>query len=314
MIIFIFRKLDREKSFDEARTAVQSQIEKIFQKANNKRANAAGGLSDNHPPLARRYKMHGISHIAPGDDSDSGRNPLPTHLGIKYAISNHPLASKWKNGNDTPPHSVYNHSPPVISRHDSIESLNHGNRHFQQQSYHHQNGGESDNSMNRLSHHSSMFSLTNSSDSILLPSTPPHRKSGSAPPGHPILAPRDTLRRNKPYKSLADLSTVQLHQIGVVESNMAATVSQPIRLSPLDRSSSQLSLLYGTAAGNALQYGQPPLNTQTSNLQRQESLLDQARRISLGQTPSPPVRVARHHSQNLHMTSRAQVCYIFHFV
>ena len=27
-----FKKLNREKSFDEARTAVQSQIEKIFQK------------------------------------------------------------------------------------------------------------------------------------------------------------------------------------------------------------------------------------------------------------------------------------------
>ena len=298
--------MDREKSFDEARTAVQSQIEKIFQKANNKRTNAAS--NDNHPPLARRYKMHGISHIAPGDDSDSGRNPPPTHLGIKYAISNHPLASKWNNGNDTPPHSVYNHSPPVISRHDSIESLNHGNRHFQHQSHHH-NGGESDNSMNRLSHHSSMFSLANSSDSIPLPSTPPQRKSGSAPPGHPIPAPRETLRRNKPYKSLADLSTVQLQQNGGNGNNMAAAVSQPIRLSPLDRSSSQLSLLYGTGSGNALQH--QPLNTQTSNLQRQESLLDQARRISLGQTPSPPVRVARHHSQNLHMTSRAQVKFLF---
>ena len=28
-----FRKLNREKSFDEARTAVQSQIERMFQKA-----------------------------------------------------------------------------------------------------------------------------------------------------------------------------------------------------------------------------------------------------------------------------------------
>ena len=28
-----FKKLNREKSFDEARTAVQSQIERIFQKA-----------------------------------------------------------------------------------------------------------------------------------------------------------------------------------------------------------------------------------------------------------------------------------------
>ena len=30
-----FRKLHREKSFDEARTAVQSQIEKIFQKVSD---------------------------------------------------------------------------------------------------------------------------------------------------------------------------------------------------------------------------------------------------------------------------------------
>ena len=30
-----FKKLNREKSFDEARTAVQSQIEKIFQKGIN---------------------------------------------------------------------------------------------------------------------------------------------------------------------------------------------------------------------------------------------------------------------------------------
>ena len=30
-----FKKLNREKSFDEARTAVQSQIEKIFQKVKN---------------------------------------------------------------------------------------------------------------------------------------------------------------------------------------------------------------------------------------------------------------------------------------
>ena len=138
--------------------------------------------------------------------------------------------------------------------------------------------------MNRLSHHSSMFSLANS-ESIPPPSPP--RKSGSAPPSHPVPAPRDTLRRNKPYKSLADLSNVQQTSNGGV----GAGQNQPIRLSPLDRSSSQLSLLYGSGNSNA----------GTSNqVQRQESLLDQARRISLGHTPSPPVRVARHHSQNLH--------------
>ena len=31
--MYAFKKLHREKSFDEARTAVQSQIERIFQKA-----------------------------------------------------------------------------------------------------------------------------------------------------------------------------------------------------------------------------------------------------------------------------------------
>ena len=38
-----FRKLEREKSFDEARTAVQSQIEKIFMKTAAATANNAKG-------------------------------------------------------------------------------------------------------------------------------------------------------------------------------------------------------------------------------------------------------------------------------
>jgi hypothetical protein len=41
--LLTFRKLNREKSFDEARTAVQSQIEKIFLKA------ASGPDSDPTP-------------------------------------------------------------------------------------------------------------------------------------------------------------------------------------------------------------------------------------------------------------------------
>jgi hypothetical protein len=279
MLKYTFRKLDREKSFDEARTAVQSQIEKIFKKANGQ-INGGGSHEGGDGPLQRRYKMHGISHISPDDDSLGRAAPPPTHHGLKYAISNHPLA-RW-NANDTPPHSVYNHSPPVISRHDSIESLRH----------------RQDDSMHRLSHHSSMFSLANS-DSIPPPSPP--RKAGSAPPGHPVPVPRETLRRKKPYNSLADLSSTQQQQ------NLHGAVSQPIRLSPLDRSSSQLSLLYGTSSINSAgnnRNGHATAHNQTG-VQRQESLLEQARRISLGQTPSPPARVARHHSQNLHISSRS---------
>ena len=39
-----FRKLEREKSFDEARTAVQSQIEKIFMKTGGSSSNNAKGM------------------------------------------------------------------------------------------------------------------------------------------------------------------------------------------------------------------------------------------------------------------------------
>ena len=133
----MFRKLDREKSFDEARTAVQNQIEKIFQKANSKLQANAGNLDHGDGgggPLQRRYKMHGVSHVNLDDSLSSRSIPPPTH-GIKYSISNHPLAlaARWQMG-ETPPESVYNHSPPVISRHDSIESLN--MRHNQDDSLH----------------------------------------------------------------------------------------------------------------------------------------------------------------------------------
>ena len=53
-----FRKLNREKSFDEARTAVQSQIEKIFQKVSEETENYVIASHVNgifiRPMLARR--------------------------------------------------------------------------------------------------------------------------------------------------------------------------------------------------------------------------------------------------------------------
>ena len=49
-----FRKLEREKSFDEARTAVQSQIEKIFMKTSAENASKSVKNVNNLPRLARR--------------------------------------------------------------------------------------------------------------------------------------------------------------------------------------------------------------------------------------------------------------------
>ena len=244
------RKLNREKSFDEARTAVQSQIEKIFQKA-AAGSGSGSGEGDLAPAAGpRRYKMHGISHIVPGDET---HGPRPTH-GIKQAIANHPLA-RWMQG-DTPHHTqarrpAQNFSP-ILSRHDSIESLEQGRLEY---------------FSSRLSHHSSMVSL--SSPAPFRRPLSPARKAGSAPPAHHLVPP-SPLRQHKPVSSsLMDLSSrSQQHQA--------------IRLSPLERHSSQLSLIYGPRPG-------------------EETMLEQARRISLGShvpTPSPPSRaVSRHHSQ-----------------
>ena len=186
--------------------------------------------------------MHGISHLLAPDDLSAA--PPPTH-GIKHAIASHPLAAqaRWRNG-DHPGHGQrrLNYSP-ILSRHDSIESLDQARSDYS----------------TRLSHHSSMFSLA--SPVLSRPPPSPPRKAGS--PGQ-IPAP-SPMRHTKPSvtSSLLDLSS-----------------NPPIRLSPLDRSSSQLSLLYGA--------------------RQEETLLEQARRISLGShvpTPSPPTKVARHHSQ-----------------
>ena len=222
--------MEREKSFDEARTAVQSQIEKIFQKT-------AGGEADTSP--LRRYKMHGISHIAP-DDSNSA--PPPTHgQGIHHAISTHPLA-RWRE-EPSPPSSHHTNLSPLLSRHDSIESLDQSRF----------------DTLSRLSHHSSMFSLASPAPYRTPSSHSQLTIFGSQDPSKPQLP----LRQSKPSSA----------------TSMMDLEAKPFHLSPLDRSSSQLSLIYGA---------------------RQEgSMLDQARRISSGAsaTPSPPSRLARHHSQ-----------------
>jgi hypothetical protein len=81
-----FKKLHREKSFDEARTAVQSQIERMFQKA---------AADEPAVPGMGRYKMHGISHLGPEDVTAA---PPPMHHGVRAAIGAHPLAARWREG------------------------------------------------------------------------------------------------------------------------------------------------------------------------------------------------------------------------
>ena len=61
-----FRKLEREKSFDEARTAVQSQIEKIFMKTTNGNAGKPGMI-----PVPPALNTHRVSRR----DLEARNNP-----------------------------------------------------------------------------------------------------------------------------------------------------------------------------------------------------------------------------------------------
>ena len=71
--------------------------------------------------MRRRYKMHGISHLAPDDVEPA---PPPTHGLRPTSVRTHPLA-RWQQG-DTPVSTnswPQQHAAAPLSRHDSIESL-----------------------------------------------------------------------------------------------------------------------------------------------------------------------------------------------
>ena len=85
------RGLERGKSFDEARTAVQKQIERMFSDA----------TSTGQPPHVLKkdikHTMHGVSHAIPGDD-DEIQPPPPVHYGVNDAIRNgvNNKTNKWQ--------------------------------------------------------------------------------------------------------------------------------------------------------------------------------------------------------------------------
>ena len=91
-----FKKLNREKSFDEARTAVQSQIEKIFQKAKSMQhqqggpsasaaASASSASASGQTPTGRfSTPHHGVSHLRP--DEVPVVTPLPVHHGVTLQV------------------------------------------------------------------------------------------------------------------------------------------------------------------------------------------------------------------------------------
>jgi hypothetical protein len=81
-----FSNMQRGKSFLEARSAVQRQIEKMFIEANEDGASSAsGGGGKLSPGGIIKHTMHGVSHIAP-EDEDKYCTPPPVHYGVQEAL------------------------------------------------------------------------------------------------------------------------------------------------------------------------------------------------------------------------------------
>ena len=99
-----FRKLEREKSFDEARTAVQSQIEKIFMKT------GAGGSNSNNakgmPMLPSHTTTNRVSrrdlearHSTINNNNSRRRMPsLEKKVGIIHTFQIAPKSSQNRGG------------------------------------------------------------------------------------------------------------------------------------------------------------------------------------------------------------------------
>ncbi len=83
-----FSNMQRGKSFLEARSAVQRQIEKMFIEANEDGASSGisgGGGGKLSPGGIIKHTMHGVSHIAP-EDEDKYCTPPPVHYGVQEAL------------------------------------------------------------------------------------------------------------------------------------------------------------------------------------------------------------------------------------
>ena len=74
-----FRNIQRGKSFLEARSAVQRQIEKMFTEANEHEDVKQG------TPGNIKHTMHGVSHVRP-DEEDQYCTPPPVHYGVQMAL------------------------------------------------------------------------------------------------------------------------------------------------------------------------------------------------------------------------------------
>ena len=84
------RDLQRGKSFLEARSAVQRQIERMFSDANNANSGADNKTKSSSDLSMIKHTMHGVSHALPGED-DEIKPPPPVHYGVDQA-----LKARWQ--------------------------------------------------------------------------------------------------------------------------------------------------------------------------------------------------------------------------
>ncbi len=95
-----FSNMQRGKSFLEARSAVQRQIEKMFIEANEDGASSgSGGGGKLSPGGIIKHTMHGVSHIAP-EDEDKYCTPPPVHYGVQEALRSRRESAGGAGGGD----------------------------------------------------------------------------------------------------------------------------------------------------------------------------------------------------------------------
>ena len=101
------RDLQRGKSFLEARTAVQKQIERMFSEAAVGGGNppTGGAPVGGHPGSKEtlqgiKHTMHGVSHQLLEDGSSDIKPPPPVHYGIRAAIKQISISNGGGSGED----------------------------------------------------------------------------------------------------------------------------------------------------------------------------------------------------------------------
>ena len=116
-----FQNMQRGKSFLEARSVVQRQIEKMFVTANE---------DSNQTPAGHviKHSMHGVSHVTPQEEEEH-EAPPPVHYGVNQALMSRQEANSTQQPQSFPssrasqPSQRQEHAPRTLERNPKFQSM-----------------------------------------------------------------------------------------------------------------------------------------------------------------------------------------------